>query len=82
MRFLNNDYSSNESSAGMIGFVVSGNILKIQNGLFEKCINTNSIKSTFSQQKLHYWNYSFQTSHSRNNNSNIDIYHLFFEFKP
>lgn len=79
-RFLNNEYSENESCSGMLGFVISGNIENIKLGLLRKCEVENYVHNDFCQQKYDEWEYSFKTAHSRKNNSEINLYHLFFEF--
>jgi len=79
-RFLNNEYSANESCSAMLGFVIDGNIEDIRLEILKKCVKEKSIQDGFSQQKYTDWEYSFKTTHSRKNNSEINVYHLFFEF--
>lgn len=80
-RFLNNEYSPNESCSAMLGFVIEGNIEEIRLGILGKCVKEKFVNNVFSQQKYAEWDHSFNTSHTRKDNSEINIYHLFFEFK-
>lgn len=79
-RFINNEYSKNESYSGMIGFVIEGDISKIKDGLKDKCINEKFVDTSYSKESLDEWNHNFKTTHKREDNSNINIQHLFFEF--
>lgn len=80
-RFLNNEYSENESCSAMLGFIIEGNIKDIRLGILRKCETENYIQNEFTQQKYTDWEHNFKTTHSRKNNSEINVYHLFFEFK-
>lgn len=80
-RFINNEYSVNESHSAMLGFVIGGNINDIRMGILRKCKIQKYIHNEFSQQKYIDWEHNFKTAHSRKDNSEINIYHLFFEFK-
>lgn len=79
-RFINLEYSANEDYAGMLGFVVEGDTEKICRSIKEKCEEEEYILNDFSKQKYTGWKYSFNSVHIRSNNSDIGIYHLFFEF--
>ncbi len=79
-RFINNNYSENESYAGMIGFVVDGDIKSICSSLMEKCKQENYIKSEFTRSIVNDSEYSFCTTHNREGTDEINIYHLFLEF--
>ncbi|MCK9414225.1 MAG: hypothetical protein M0Q53_18130 [Prolixibacteraceae bacterium] len=79
-RFLNNEYSEHESCSAMLGFVIEGNIEHIRSGIMRKCEKERCVQNDFSRQKYTDWEYNFKTTHSRKNNSEINIYHLFFEF--
>lgn len=80
LRFLNKDYAENESYAGMIGFVIEGNIKSICSSLMEKCKQVNFIESEFTRSKVDDPETSFNTSHKREGTYEINIYHLFLEF--
>jgi len=80
-RFLNNEYSANESMSAMIGFIIEGNITGIRIGIMKKCQTVNYTQNKFTQQEYHDWEHSFKTNHQRNDNTDISLYHLFFEFK-
>ncbi|HZK93577.1 MAG TPA: hypothetical protein VFC67_05170 [Prolixibacteraceae bacterium] len=79
-RFINQDYSANETYAGMLGFVISGEIEKISIGILRKCETEKYIQNTFTQQKYSDLAYSLKTAHIRKDNSSINIYHLFLKF--
>jgi hypothetical protein len=80
-RFLNSEYSENESYSAMLGFVIGGKIEDIKSDLSRKCEMDKYIHCDFSKQKYFDWEFSFKTTHSRMDNTNINVYHLFFEFK-
>jgi hypothetical protein len=79
-RFINKEYSKNESYAGMIGFIIEGNINNICTSLMEKCKQVNFIESEFFRSKNVDSESSFNTSHKREGTDEINIYHLFLEF--
>lgn len=79
-RFIKNEYSSNESYAGMIGFVVEENITNISDELKNKCLKEEFNNNSFANEKLKDWKFGFKTAHNRVNNTEINLYHLFFEF--
>ncbi len=79
-RFINKEYSENESYAGMIGFIVGGNITSICSSLMEKCKQENFSESEFTRSKVDNSESSFLTSHNREGTDIINIYHLFLEF--
>lgn len=80
-RFIDKEYSANEIYASMLGFVTNGNIENIYNSLLEKCKTENYINSDFVRQKYTDWKHNFKTTHSRKDSTEINIYHLFFNFK-
>ncbi len=79
-RFIKNEYSSNESYAGMIGFVVEGNITDISKELKNKCQNEEFNNNSFANEKLNGWKHGFKTAHIRVDKLEINLHHLFFEF--
>ncbi len=79
-RFINKEYSENETYSGMMGFVVGGNIKSICSSLLEKCKQVNYCESEFVRSKVNTSETSFITSHNRENKEVIHIYHLFLEF--
>ena len=79
-RFLNKEYSKNESHAGMIGFVVEGDVKDICSSLMEKCKQKNYIESKFTGSKFYDSETTFYTTHNREGTDEIYIYHLFLEF--
>ena len=80
-RFICQEYAENNSHSGMLGFVISGDVDVIKSGLQVKCEAECSLHNDFTKQKYDGWLHSFKTAHSRLDNSEIYIYHLFFEFK-
>lgn len=79
-RFINKEYSENESHAGMMGFVVDGDIKDISSSLEFKCKEESYFDNDFVKSKASKTEYSFLTSHYRKEIEAINIYHLFFEF--
>lgn len=79
-RFIKNEYSSNESYAGMMGFVVEGNITDIRDELKNKCQKEEFNNNSFANEKLNGWKHGFKTAHNRVNKTEINLHHLFFEF--
>jgi hypothetical protein len=79
-RFINKDYSENESYAGIMGFVVEGDIQNICFSLETKCKRESYCENDFVKKKTYNAENSFITSHKRNKIENINIYHLFFVF--
>ena len=79
-RFINKDYSGYESYAGMMGFVVEGNIKSICSALKGKCKQESDCESDFVRSKVDNDETSFVSSHNREGTDVINIYHLFFEF--
>lgn len=84
-RFVELKYAKYDSRhAGMIGFVIKGEIKPIVEELkakvknfhfspgFENLLNTTCLG----------WESSFQSRHDRRNNTGIHLYHLFFDFIP
>lgn len=75
-RFISLKYGKNDAFGGMIGFVISGNKFNIATELNKKISNlshTNTINTVTSIP-------SFESNHTKLNNGQIDIYHLFFDF--
>jgi hypothetical protein len=79
-RFINKDYSENESYAGMMGFIVGGDIKSICSSLMEKCQQVYYCENEFIRSKVDNSETSFATSHNREGADVINIYHLFLEF--
>ncbi len=81
-RFIDLKYSEKESYAGMVGFIISGNILAIVNDVNAKVKDYFLVltQSDLLTKTCVDWDYSFQSKHNRMNNTQIHIYHLFFEF--
>ena len=76
-RFINLDYAGGDEYAGMIGFVISGDKTKICTGLkakVKKLSHTTSVSDISAVP-------SFNSSHTRLDNTLIGIEHLFFDFK-
>ena len=76
-RFVNLKYAQGDEYAGMIGFVISGDKYAISEGLqskIEPLTHTQSLKKTLPIP-------FFNSIHQRTDNSQIELYHLFFDFK-
>lgn len=75
-RFISLKYGKNDYFGGMIGFVISGNKSDIATKLnikISSLSHTNTITSVSSVP-------SFESNHTKVNNIQINIYHLFFDF--
>ena len=83
IRFIELKYSERDSDAGMIGFVIDGNIDTIFKSNMQNVQNFHPSAPSKSIQNPtnSNWNHSFTSFHERTNKSEITIYHLLFEFK-
>ena len=81
-RFLDLKYAFNENYGGMLGFIISGDILTILNDINNKLKMPPYISKELNllSQQCVDWTHSFQSKHIRIDNTKIHIYHLFFEF--
>jgi len=83
-RFVRLKYARGDTCAGMIGFVIAGDIKKVVENL------KSGVKDFHFSPGFEYllrkgcldWEYSFQSKHTRSNNTPIHLYHLFFDFIP
>ncbi|CAD5283216.1 MULTISPECIES: hypothetical protein [unclassified Imperialibacter] len=74
-RFITLKYAKGDEYAGMIGFVISGDKHAISKGLqwkIKALAHTQSIEKTSKP--------FFNSIHNRNDTSQIELYHLFFDF--
>ena len=78
-RFIDLKYAKTNEYAGMIGFIVSGNILEIKEKLSEDINKFHPNDIEIQYDKLN-WDHSFISHHIKVNNDKIQIYHLFFQF--
>jgi len=79
VRFINLKYADKNEYAGMIGFVVTGAIDKIQNELTNKILDFHTDNAETNNQDLN-WKNSFVTYHVKEDHNKIKIYHLLFQF--
>ncbi len=81
-KFIELIYSEGDEYAGMIGFIIKGNPMKIANKLKLKIKDfcPSSDMAFLLEQKCADWELSFQSKHIRNNNKAIHFYHMFFDF--
>ena len=79
-RFINKDYSENENYAGMMGFVVEGDIKSICSSLETKCKEESYFEKDIVSSETINTEDAFTTSHYRKNIEAIHIYHLFYAF--
>jgi hypothetical protein len=79
IRFIELKYAQNNECAGMMGFVVSGDIEKIQNEITKETEKFHPTDSKQQDCQLN-WKNSFISHHRKINNSDIQIYHLLFIF--
>jgi hypothetical protein len=79
VRFTEEYYSKSDSEAGMIGFIVDGNINKIINGLKQRVVAhepTANCQQLSDQPCINYA-YSFHSEHNRKTQQSILVHHLF-----
>jgi len=83
-RFVALKYAKNNTHAGMIGFVISGDVDKITNNLKPKIghFYFSSGSEKLLDKKCCAWKHSFQSRHNRTDGTAIHLYHLFFDFLP
>jgi hypothetical protein len=81
-KFLHLNYAENDNIAAMVGFVVNGNVVNITGGLKEKIMifEPASNMNTHIDMKCIGWDNSFQSVHLKKDNTDLLIYHLFFDF--
>ncbi len=79
VRFINLKYADKNEYAGMIGFVVTGAIDKIQNELANRILDFHSDNTATNNQELN-WKNSFVSYHEKKDHNKIMIYHLLFQF--
>jgi hypothetical protein len=81
-RFIDLKYGKSDSHGGMVAFVIGGNIKKIAEIIKSKVKEfyfTIGCEDLL-EKKCLSWEYSFQSRHDRINNTQIHLYHLFFDF--
>ncbi len=83
-RFVELKYAKNDSHAGMIGFVIGGRIKPIVNNLKPtvKAFHFSPGFENLLEKRCLSWEHSFQSKHTRINDTRIHLYHLFFNFIP
>ena len=79
-RFINGEYSSEESYAGMIGFITEGNPEYIYEKMKARCKTESFINSSFVAETLNGFKHYFKTTHKRKKMPIVNIYHLFLQF--
>ncbi len=81
-RFVQLKYSQNDTEAGMIGFVIEGDIKRIVDNLRDKVkqFHYASGNESLLEKKCAQWPHSFQSKHDRELTPPIHLYHLFFDF--
>ncbi|PWL29336.1 hypothetical protein [uncultured Roseivirga sp.] len=75
-RFVNLKYAEGDEYAGMIGFVISGDKNSISEGLQDKI---KLLDHTLSLNKVTPIPF-FNSKHQRINKTQIELYHMFFDF--
>lgn len=75
-RFVNLKYAQDDEYAGMVGFVISGDQSKISEGLQKKIKTLDHTLSVIPTYPVPFFN----TSHKRSDASEIELYHMFFDF--
>ena len=79
IRFIELKYAEKSRYSGMIGFIVSGDIDKIHSEIYNEAIKFNA-KNESIEAKQSKWKNSFISHHKKLDNSEIVVYHLFFQF--
>lgn len=81
-RFVQLKYAESDSYAGMMGFVIGGDIGRIVETLKVKIKDfhyTAGFESLLEKNCVN-WKHSFQSKHNRDNDTPIHLFHLFFDF--
>jgi hypothetical protein len=83
-RFVELKYAKYDSHAGMVGFIIGGEIKPIAEVLKAKVKDFHYSPGfeNLLKKRCSDWEYSFQSRHDRSNNTHIHLYHLFFDFIP
>lgn len=83
-RFVRLKYGKQDTHAGMIGFVIGGDIEKITTNLKAKVGDFYFLPGFeyLLGKRCLDWEHSFQSCHKRENNSPLFLYHMFFDFTP
>lgn len=85
-RFCDGVYSSNVNNAGMIGYVVTGDISKIVDKINQSMISPRRERTLPSKENLvldktrHSLSDIYTSTHERASNTNILLHHLFLTF--
>ncbi|MCH7964517.1 MAG: hypothetical protein IH852_11345 [Bacteroidetes bacterium] len=79
IRFINLKYAEKNEYAGMLGFVVSGDIETIRDKILSRTKTFYPSASPI-QSNFINWKYIFISHHLKKDKRNIRIYHLFFQF--
>lgn len=79
IRFIELKYAKKNDYAGMIGFVVSGNVTTIMTQIIEGTNVFHPSQEAIRESEIN-WQYFFNSIHKRFDESSIQIYHLFFNF--
>jgi len=82
-RFIELRYAANDDFAGMLGFIIAGNPEEIVKKLKEKVkeFHPASNIEILLEKKCLEQELSFQSKHTRTNNTEIHIFHLFFDLR-
>jgi hypothetical protein len=79
-RYIDLKYACGDDYSAMLGFIISGNISDITDNLKAKIKDTGISRTReIIDNKVCNWDYSFRSRHERNDQSEIYLYHLFFE---
>ncbi len=81
MRFIDLKYAKDDEHAAMMGFIVAGNKGRIIRALKSSSLNYSNIDSVFANEIFPHTKDGFKGSHKRVNDSIINIYNIFFDFK-
>ncbi len=82
-RFTERIYAEKDEYAGMLGFICTGDINIRFKDLKAKVRNyklANNSEKLLNQKSVN-WEFSFQSKHIKNNDSEIHLYHLLFDFR-
>jgi len=82
-RFIERKYAANDDFAGMLGFIIAGNPEEIVKKLKEKVKEFHPAPNIeiLLEKKCLEQELSFQSKHTRTNNTEIHIFHLFFDLR-
>lgn len=79
-RFVKLQYSGGDEYAGMIGFIINDKESQTLSGLKSRIRDYNYVESEFTASTFDLIPSSFLSSHTRIDNTQVNVYHMLFSF--